>query len=128
MHSIGLIEEKLLNMIAENSEVIERSLDQCTVDMFDKLTSPELSDFIWAHDPNVLMKKDIPSNKGKLEDAKYAIEHNSPAEKNHIFTVYMCRDKQNKLISLQLTAPRNEIPSTNDVGPIVSFSSVLNHD
>ena len=33
VHSIGLIEEKLLNMIAENSEVIERSLDQCTIDM-----------------------------------------------------------------------------------------------
>ena len=80
-------------MIAENSEVIERSLDQCTIDMFDKLTSPELSDFIWAHDPNVLMKKDVPSNKGKLEDAKYAVEHNSTADKNRIFTAHnMCRD------------------------------------
>ena len=45
--------------------------DQCTDEMFDKLTLPKLSDFIWAHDPNVLMKKDIQSNKGKLEDAKY---------------------------------------------------------
>ena len=68
LHSIGLIEGKLLNMITENEAVIERSLNQCTVDMFDKLTSAELSDFIWAHDPNVLMKKDISSNKGKLED------------------------------------------------------------
>jgi len=59
VHSIGLIEEKLQNMIAENAEVMERSLDQYTVVMFDKLTSPKLSDFIWAHDPNVLMKKDI---------------------------------------------------------------------
>ena len=57
MYSIRLIEEKLLNMIAGNSEFLERSLDQCTVEMFDKLTSPELSDFIWAHDPNVVMKK-----------------------------------------------------------------------
>ncbi len=97
--------------------------------MFDKLTLPELSDFIWAHDPNVLMKKDIPSNKGKLEDAKYAMEHNSTADKNCIFTAYMCRDKPNKLVSLQLTAPRNEIPLTNDVGPtVVSFSGVLDHD
>ena len=99
VHSLGLIEEKLLNMIAENSEVIERSLDQCTIEMFDKLTWPELSDCIWAYDPNVLMKKDIPSNKGKLEDAKYAVEHNSTADKNHIFTVYMCRDKPKKLVS-----------------------------
>ena len=32
VHSIRLIEEKLLDMIAENSEVIERSWDQCTVE------------------------------------------------------------------------------------------------
>jgi len=75
------------------------------------------------------MKKDIPSNKGKLEDAKYAVEHNSTADKNRIFTAYMRRDKPNKLVSLQLTAPRNEIPSTGDVGPtVVSFSGVLDHD
>ena len=71
-------------MITENEADIERSLNQCTVDMFDKLTSAELSDFIWAHDPNVLMKKDIPTNKGKLEDAKYALEHSSTANKNRI--------------------------------------------
>ena len=129
VHSIGLIEEKLLNMIAENSDVFERSLDQCTVEMFDKLTLPELSDFIWAHDPNVLMKKDIPSNKGKLEDAKYAVEHNSTADKNRIFNAYMCRDKPNKLTSLQLTSPMNGINTTNDVGPtVVSFSGVLDHN
>jgi len=66
VHSIELIEEKLLNMIAEDAEVMERSLDQCTVEMFDKLTSPKLSDFIWAHDANVIIKKDIPCNKGRL--------------------------------------------------------------
>ena len=43
VHSIGMIEEKLLHMIAENSEDIERNLDKCTIEMFDKLTSPELS-------------------------------------------------------------------------------------
>ena len=108
MNSIGFIKDKLLNMFAQCEDVIERSLDQCTVEMFDKLTLPELSDFIWAHDPNALMKKDIPSNKGKLEDAKYAMEHNSTADKNRIFTAYMCRDKPSKLISLQLTAPRKK--------------------
>jgi hypothetical protein len=54
VHSIRLIEEKLLNMIAEKSEVIDRILDQYIVEMFDKLTLPEFSDFIVAHDPNVL--------------------------------------------------------------------------
>ena len=51
------------------------------------------------------------------------------ADKNHIFTAYMCRDKPNKLISLQLTAPRNGISLTNDVGPaVVYFSRVLDQD
>ena len=36
VHSIGFIKEKLLNMIAQNED-IERHLDQCTVEMFDKL-------------------------------------------------------------------------------------------
>ena len=97
MHSVELIEEKLLNMTAENTEVIEMSLDQCKVDMFDKRTSPELSDLIWAVAPNILMKNDIPSNKGKLENAKYAIEHSSTPDKNRMFTSYMCRNKPNKL-------------------------------
>ncbi len=34
-----------------------------------------------------------------------------------------------QLVSLQLIAPTNEIPSTNDVGPtVVSFSGVLDRD
>jgi hypothetical protein len=48
------------------------------------------------------MKKDIPINKGKLEDAKYAVEHNPTADKSRIFTAYMCQDKPNKLVSFQL--------------------------
>ena len=67
------------------------------------------------------MKKDIPSNKGKLEDAMNSVQHSSTTEKNCIFTAYMCRDKSNKLVSLQLTAPRNEIPSTDNVGPLLLF-------
>ncbi len=50
-------------MLTEKEAVIEKSFDHCIVDMFDKRTAAELSDFIWAHDPNVLMKIDIPSNK-----------------------------------------------------------------
>ena len=52
LHSIGLIDTKLLNMIAENEDIIERRLGQCTVDMFDKYNSPGLSHFIRAHEPN----------------------------------------------------------------------------
>ena len=89
MQSIGLIEEKLLNMIAENAEVIERSLNQCTDKMFDKLTLPKLSDFIWERDPNVLMKNDIPRNKGKLEDTKYAVKH-SQQQTRIVFTPGTC--------------------------------------
>jgi hypothetical protein len=51
------------------------------------------------------------------------------ADKNHIFTAYMCRDKPNRLISLHLTAPRNGISLTSDVGPtVVYFSGVLDQD
>ena len=116
-------------MKIENAEVMERSLDQCTVKMFDKLTSPNLSDFIWVHDPNVLMKKDIPSNKGKLEDTKYAVEHSSTTDKNRIFTAYMCRENPYKLTSLQLTSSTNEILTMNVVGPtVVSLSGMLVDD
>ena len=31
--------------------------------MFDKLTPPELPDFMWAHDPNVLLKMIIQATK-----------------------------------------------------------------
>jgi hypothetical protein len=58
-----------------------------------------------------------------------AVEHNSTVDKNCIFTAYMCSNKPNKLISLQLTAPRNETLLTNDAHPtVVSFSGVLDHD
>ena len=41
----------------------------------------------------------------------------------------MCIDKPNKLTSLQLTSPTNEILTTNNVGPTdVSFSGVLDHN
>ncbi len=69
MHSTGLDEEKLLNMITEHEEITDRSLEQCTVKMFDKLTLPKLSDFIWAHDPNVLMKRD-PKQQRKVRGCK----------------------------------------------------------
>ena len=33
-----MIEIKRVNMIAENDDVIDRSLEQCTIEMFDNLT------------------------------------------------------------------------------------------
>jgi hypothetical protein len=76
----------------------EALLDYCTVEMFGRINSSELVDFIWAHDPNILFKKNIPSNKGKLFDAAKAIEHNSTADNNHIFTAYMCQNLPNILV------------------------------
>jgi nitrite reductase/ring-hydroxylating ferredoxin subunit len=72
------------------------------------------------------MKNDIPSNKGKLEDAKYAVEHSSTADKNRIFTAYMYKDKQQ---TINITLPTNESFTINDVGPsIVSISGICVHN
>ena len=49
------------------------------------INSSELADFIWAHDPNMLLKKATESNKGKLVDNATAIEHNSTADNNGVF-------------------------------------------
>ena len=69
---------------------------------------------IWLHLgtwSKCTIEKDIPSRKGKLEDAKHAVENSSKSDKNGIFTAYMCRDKPNKLTSLQLTSPMNTVVS-----------------
>ena len=58
------------------------------------------------------MKKDIPSNKWTLEDAKYAVEHSLKGDMNPIFTAYTYRDKQNKGTPLQITTPMNAIYRT----------------
>lgn len=50
------------------------------------INSSELAGFIWAHDPYMLLMKDIESNKGKLVDNVTAIEPNSTADNNLIFT------------------------------------------
>ena len=72
------------------------------------------------------MKKEIPSNKGKLEDTMYAVQHILTADNNHIFTAYMCRDKANKLTSLQCLIPTNALLAPNEVEPtVVSFSGVI---
>lgn len=103
---------------------------QCTVGMFDKLTSLEWSDFIWAHNLNVLMKKDITSNKRKVRVCiYYAVKHSSTAAKDQIFNAHIFRDKPNTLTLLPLTSPRNAILTTHEVEPfIMSFLEYLtNH-
>jgi len=80
---------------------------------------------MWAHDPNVFMNKDIPSNKGKLEDTKYVVEHSSTLDKNCIFNAYMV-NTPDKLTSLQITTPMNAFHTTNEIEPIiVSLSGVV---
>jgi hypothetical protein len=71
-----------------------------------------------AHDANVLMKKDIPAKKRKLEDAKYAVDHSSTAHNNGIFTVFMYSKKLNKLKSLQLELSQNALLAPNEVESI----------
>jgi hypothetical protein len=83
-------------MIAEGDSILERSLEQCTVEIFDRLCSPELEDFVFSHDPNSTLKNNIPSKKGSLEEAKRAIQNGTPLENNRILTVYKCHSNPNK--------------------------------
>ncbi len=92
------IEMKLLCMLTENMANQEAQLDFCTVEMFDQ-NSSGLAEFIWDHDPNILLKKVIPSNKGKLADAAKAIEHNSMADHNRNLIAYMFQNLSNILAS-----------------------------
>ena len=46
--------------------------------------SAELAAFIYAHDPEVKLKNQIPKNMGKLEDAKAALENGVGLENNRI--------------------------------------------
>ncbi len=86
------IEEKLLQMIVHNDSSEKRSLEQSTLETFDRLRSPELEDFIFAHDPAITLKKNIPSKKESLEDAKQDIRMT-----HHLKTtsLSMCVNKTN---------------------------------
>jgi hypothetical protein len=84
------------------------TLDQCSLNHFATLSSPELADFIWRHDPNVLLKKDIPKKKGSVADAVNTIDNDSTADNIRIFTAYMYRDLLNILSSKQTIERTNE--------------------
>ena len=92
-------------MLTENMANQEALLDFSSVEVFDQIISSELANFIWTHDPNILLKKDIPSNKGKLADAAKAIELNSTVDNKGIFTAYMCQNFPNTLASKQKKPP-----------------------
>ena len=85
-------------MIEEVDSIVVRSLEQYTVEMFDRLLSHELGDFIFAHDPAITLKKDIPNKKGSLEEAKQAIQNGTPLENNRILIAYKCCGHPNKLV------------------------------
>ena len=69
--SVSLIETKLLDMLDDS---IERVLINCCIKCFAKIKSAELAAFIYAHDPEVKWKNQIPKYMGKLEDAIATIE------------------------------------------------------
>ena len=106
---VRLIKTKLLDMI--NNDSTERLLVNCCIEYFVRMKSAEVA-FIYAHDPEVKLKKQIPKNMGKLEDAKAALENGVVLENNRIYTAYQCRDKPNildaKLKNAQPKSAQNE--------------------
>eukprot|EP00985_Skeletonema_marinoi_P023355 scaffold15522_cov92-Skeletonema_marinoi.AAC.1 len=72
--------------------VAESSLVHCKLEHFADKTvlSPDLLDFILAHDDDVKLKKDVPSTKGKLEDALNG-------KKCRILHAFDCRMKPNRI-------------------------------
>jgi hypothetical protein len=111
MHSeVEAVETKLLILLSKDLGHKTPTLDQCSLNHFAALSSPELADFIWGHDPNVLLKKDIPKNKGSLADAINANNHDSTADNNRIFTAYTCCDLPNILSSKQKKPPKSAVP------------------
>ena len=97
INEVEAVETKLLISLSKDLGHETPTLVECTMSHFASLSSPELADFIWGHDPNVLLKKDIPKNKGSLVDAIAAIDNDSTADNNRIFTAYMCRNLPNIL-------------------------------
>jgi hypothetical protein len=53
-------ETKLLILLSKDLGHETPTLDHCSGNHFAPLSSPELADFIWGHDLNVLLKKYIP--------------------------------------------------------------------
>ncbi len=77
LHVVSQIEEKLLQMIVHNDSSDKRSLEQCTLEMFDRVCSHELEDFIFAHDPAITLKKIYLAKRGvqKMQNKPYKMTH-----------------------------------------------------
>jgi hypothetical protein len=124
--AVSLIEAKLLAMIDDSADKL---LVNCRIEYFARVKSAELAAFIYAHDPAVKLKNQIPKNMGKLEDAKAAIERGVLLENNQIYTAYQCRDKPNilnaKHKSAQPKSSQNEeVEHTlEDVTTVILFSN-----
>ena len=96
LNSLRIIVEKLLNGIPDG--IFEaRTLEYCDLSQFASLTSPELAEFIYAHDPKVLLKKDIHPHKGFLQDAINAVESGTALADCRIWQAYMCRTETCKV-------------------------------
>ncbi len=95
--NIQAIEELLLSMITDVDDPALRNLENCSIDNFAKLRSPQLAEFIFAHDPEMTAKKQIPSRLGDLSEVKASIENGTLVQNSRIFTAFMCRDKPNIL-------------------------------
>jgi hypothetical protein len=69
----------------------EEFLHLCTIEIFARLTNPQLEAFIFAHDPNFTTRSQLPV-KGNLNDAK---SNTDPATRNRIRVAYDCRSSPN---------------------------------
>lgn len=76
--------------------------------MFDRLRSPELEDFIFAHDPAITLKKNIPNKKGSLEDAKQAIQNDTTLENNRILCLQMLEPSKQACVESRATRSRSK--------------------
>ena len=97
--------------------------------MFCKDISAELAAFIYAHDPEVKLKNQIPKYMGKLEDVIAAIESGVLIENNQIYTAYQCQDKPN-IFNLKhkkaqpMSSQNAEVkPFLKDVTTVMEFSN-----
>jgi hypothetical protein len=115
--------KKLLSIIWEECGYKDPSLDYCSPEMFGKLRIPELEEFILACDLPVTLKKDMPGRKGKLSEAREAIESGVPPENNRIYCAYQCQNELNKLKAKHQTnnnletgdAAANQLETRNEV-------------
>jgi hypothetical protein len=120
------IRDKLSNILFHNNCYDVEDLSCITLEELDKhLNKDELGEFILAHDPNVKKKADMPKNKGSLNEAKEALENDTPLNEvnNRILWAFNCRDKPNKLDLMTTNSEENNIvesatPTTSGIAEI----------